>query len=185
MERILRGIMRYRHTTRAEMVREFQKVRDNPEPKAVFFTCMDSRMIPTRFTWENLETSWTFDSLNWYKTPTLCFSDTHVGDMFVIRNAGNLVPHSQFFQDEHYSCEPAGLELGCVVNDIRHIIVCGHSDCKAMNLLHQLQDPEFASKENRIISPLRSWLCTHAGTSLEKFKHLIENGKTIFRKISY
>lgn len=51
MERILRGIMRYRHTTRAEMVREFQKVRDNPEPKAVFFTCMDSRMIPTRFTW--------------------------------------------------------------------------------------------------------------------------------------
>lgn len=32
------------------MVTEFQKVRDNPEPKAVFFTCMDSRMIPTRFT---------------------------------------------------------------------------------------------------------------------------------------
>lgn len=97
--------------------------------------------------------------------------------MFVIRNAGNLVPHSQFFQDEHYSCEPAGLELGCVVNDIRHIIVCGHSDCKAMNLLHQLQDPEFSSRHNRIMSPLRSWLCTHAGTSLEKFKHLIENGE--------
>lgn len=104
------------------------------------------------------------------------FSDTHVGDMFVIRNAGNLVPHSQFFQDENYSCEPAGLELGCVVNDIRHIIVCGHSDCKAMNLLHQLQDPEFASRENRIISPLRSWLCTHASTSLEKYQHLVENG---------
>lgn len=50
MERILRGIMRYRHTTRLDMVKEFQKVRDNPEPKAVFFTCMDSRMIPTRFT---------------------------------------------------------------------------------------------------------------------------------------
>jgi len=83
MERILRGIMRYRNTTRADMVREFQKVRDNPEPKAVFFTCMDSRMIPTRFT------------------------DTHVGDMFVIRNAGNLVPHSGFFTDEPNSCEPA------------------------------------------------------------------------------
>ncbi|CAO1414859.1 unnamed protein product [Diamesa serratosioi] len=152
MERILRGIMRYRHTTKAEMVKEFQKVRDNPEPKAVFFTCMDSRMIPTRFT------------------------DTHIGDMFVIRNAGNLVPHSQHFQDEYYSCEPAGLELGCVVNDIRHIIVCGHSDCKAMNLLNQLQDPEFASQENRRISPLRAWLCTHAGTSLDKFKYLLKHG---------
>lgn len=31
MERILRGIMRYRNTTREQMVREFQKVRDNPE----------------------------------------------------------------------------------------------------------------------------------------------------------
>lgn len=104
--------------------------------------------------------------------------------MFVIRNAGNLVPHSQFFQDEHFSCEPAGLELGCVVNNIRHIIVCGHSDCKAINLLYKLQDKEFASRENRIISPLRSWLCTHASTSLEKFQHLIENGERIL-KISF
>lgn len=31
MERILRGIMRYRHTTREQMVKEFQKVRDNPQ----------------------------------------------------------------------------------------------------------------------------------------------------------
>jgi len=92
------------------------------QPKAVFFTCMDSRMLPTRFT------------------------ETHVGDMFIIRNAGNLIPHAENFQDEYFSCEPAGLELGCVVNDIRHIVVCGHSDCKAMNLLHQLQDPEMASE---------------------------------------
>ncbi|CAG9804792.1 unnamed protein product [Chironomus riparius] len=152
MDRILRGIMRYRNTTRATMVEEFRKVRDNPQPKAVFFTCMDSRMIPTRFT------------------------DTHVGDMFVIRNAGNLVPHSHFFQDEYYSCEPAGLELGCVVNNIRHIIVCGHSDCKAINLLYQLQCSKFASRKNRILSPLRSWLATHAGTSLEKFQYLQEHG---------
>lgn len=66
--------------------------------------------------------------------------------MFSVRNAGNLIPHAQHFQDEHYSCEPAALELGCVVNDIRHIIVCGHSDCKAMNLLYELRDPDFASK---------------------------------------
>lgn len=56
------------------------------------------------------------------------------------------MPHSQFFPDEQHSNEPAALELGCVVNDIRHIIVCGHSDCKAINLLYKLRDPEFASK---------------------------------------
>ncbi|XP_014360291.1 beta carbonic anhydrase 1 isoform X3 [Papilio machaon] len=59
MERILRGIMRYRVLDRASMVKQFQEVRDNPVPKAIFYTCMDSRMIPTRFT------------------------ETSVGDMFV------------------------------------------------------------------------------------------------------
>lgn len=140
------------------------------QPKAVFFTCMDSRMIPTRFT------------------------ETHVGDMFVgnldmlklfmnnkkwlfcnrfffaVRNAGNLVPHAQHFQDEYYSCEPAALELGCIVNDIRHIIVCGHSDCKAMNLLYTLRHKAESTDDQRRISPLKAWLCAHAkNSSLDRF----------------
>lgn len=40
----------------------------NLQPKAVFFTCMDSRMIPTRFT------------------------ETHVGDMFVGKPSKKLSP---------------------------------------------------------------------------------------------
>ncbi|XP_069365917.1 beta carbonic anhydrase 1 isoform X2 [Maniola hyperantus] len=106
---------------------------------------MDSRMIPTRFT------------------------ETCVGDMFVVRNAGNLIPHSQYFVDEMTSCEPAGLELSCIVNDIRHVIVCGHSDCKAMNLLYKLKSKEESSLEQRRISPLKSWLCSHGKSSLDKF----------------
>ncbi|XP_026726370.1 beta carbonic anhydrase 1 [Trichoplusia ni] len=145
MEKILRGVMRYRVLDRASMVKQFQEVKNNPTPKAVFYTCMDSRMIPTRFT------------------------ETDVGDMFVVRNAGNVVPHSQFFYDEMTSCEPAALELGCIVNDIRHIIVCGHSDCKAMNLLYKLKSKEESSIEQRRLSPLKSWLCNHAYTSLDKF----------------
>ncbi|KAI8430182.1 hypothetical protein MSG28_000540 [Choristoneura fumiferana] len=127
------------------MVKQFQQVKDNPVPKALFYTCMDSRMIPTRFT------------------------ETSVGDMFVVRNAGNLIPHSQHFIDEMTSCEPAALELACIVNDIRHIIVCGHSDCKAMNLLYTLKSKEESSTEQRRISPLKSWLCNHGKTSLDKF----------------
>ncbi|XP_048265690.1 beta carbonic anhydrase 1 isoform X3 [Bombus affinis] len=109
---------------------------------------MDSRMIPTRFT------------------------ETNIGDMFVVRNAGNLIPHSQHFVDELTMCEPAALELGSVINNIKHIIVCGHSDCKAMNLLYALRDEDFASKVNRRISPLRAWLYAHASNSLAKFQQL-------------
>ncbi|XP_023014099.1 carbonic anhydrase beta [Leptinotarsa decemlineata] len=148
MDKLLKGIMKYRSNIKENMVKQFVQVKDNPKPKAVFFTCIDSRMLPTRFT------------------------QTNVGDMFIVRNAGNLIPHSQHFLDELTTNEPAALELGCVVNDIRHIIVCGHSDCKAMNLLHKLQNVDFASKDNRRISPLRAWLCTHALSSLEKFQQL-------------
>ncbi|XP_075216066.1 carbonic anhydrase beta [Lycorma delicatula] len=148
MDRILRGVLKYRQTDRKTMVEQFIQVKNNPVPKAVFFTCMDSRMIPTRFT------------------------ETNVGDMFIVRNAGNLIPHSHHFLDEYTTNEPAALELGCILNDIRHIIVCGHSDCKAMNLLYKLRDGNMASKENRRISPLRAWLCNHAESSLIKFQQL-------------
>lgn len=44
MERILRGIMRYRHTTREQMVKEFQKVRDNPQVSEI--TSYDTETNP-------------------------------------------------------------------------------------------------------------------------------------------
>jgi carbonic anhydrase len=45
-----------------------------------------------------------------------------------------------------------------------------------MNLLHQLKCDQFASKKNRILSPLRSWLATHASTSIEKLQYLVDHG---------
>lgn len=41
-----------------------------------------------------------------------------------------------------------------------------------MNLLHLLRNTEFASIDNRRLSPLRSWLCTHAISSLDKYLQL-------------
>ena len=58
------------------------------------------------------------------------FTQTHVGDMFIVRNAGNLVPHSRLYGIDSTTTEPAALELGVVVNNVKHIVVCGHSDCK-------------------------------------------------------
>lgn len=97
---------------------------------------------------------------------------------FPVRNAGNLIPHAQHFQDEYFSCEPAALELGCVVNDIRHIIICGHSDCKAMNLLYSLRDESLATQDQRRISPLKAWLCEHAQSSLDRFLSWKASGMT-------
>ncbi|KYM80890.1 Beta carbonic anhydrase 1 [Atta colombica] len=165
MDRILKGIMNYRKCHREGMVKQFKQVKDHPEPKAVFFTCMDSRMIPTRFTETNIGDMF---------VGTIYYSSIWPNTEFIfsVRNPGNVIPHSHHFMDEFTMCEAAALELGCVVNDIRHIIVCGHSDCKAMNLLYALRDKKFASQANRRMSPLKAWLYAHASSSLTKFQHL-------------
>jgi len=148
IDKILLGVMKYRNTYREGMVKQFKIVRNNPKPKAVFFTCMDSRMLPTRFT------------------------QTEVGDMFIVRNAGNLVPHSNLCGVEEITTEPAALELGCTMNAIKHVIVCGHSDCKAMNMLHTLRDSDAFSREQAKVSPLMAWLMRHGHDSLSKFAQL-------------
>ncbi len=119
------------------MVKQFEAVRNNPnvdllrlglyclQPTAVFFTCMDSRLLPTRVTQSN------------------------VGDMFVVRNSGNMIPHARNYGTLYFfvslmiadsgasgyevsvTTEPAALELAVKRGGIKHVIVCGHSDCKA------------------------------------------------------
>lgn len=142
LEIILRGILSYRSNIQPTMVKQFQEVKANPEPKAVLFSCMDSRVLLTRAL------------------------QSHVGDMFIVRNAGNLVPHNDSLSFDAVTTEPGALELGCVRNKIRQVVVCGHSDCKAMGLLHQLQD----EVGDHIGSPLELWLKKHAGTSISKFQ---------------
>lgn len=52
------------------------------------------------------------------------------GDSFIVRNAGNMVPHSKLIRDRWTPAEAAALELACVRNQVNSVFVCGHSDCK-------------------------------------------------------
>jgi len=148
MAKIFNGVMKYRRDFQRNMVEQFVKVRDNPVPTAVFFSCVDSRVIPSRFT------------------------QTQVGDMFTVRNAGNQVPHSSMFSPTSVGTEAAVLELACVMNTVEHVVVCGHSDCKAMNLLYTLHTDEPWSEETLRTSPLRSWLASHGTQTIKKYAQL-------------
>lgn len=69
-----------------------------------------------------------------------------VGDMFLVRNAGNIVPHSESLTFDAVSTEPGALELGCVRLNIPDVLVCGHSDCRVSGALglrrnHPLMQP--------------------------------------------
>jgi len=144
--KVLEGIMKYRVREQRNMVEQFRKVRDNPTPTAVFVTCVDSRMLPTRFT------------------------QTNVGDMFIVRNAGNMVPHSSLVSSQATATEPAVLELACVMNQVKHVVICGHSDCKAVNLLYDIHtDPNYVSAH---FSPLKNWVTVHGRRTMHEFAKL-------------
>jgi len=73
-------------------------------PKALMISCADSRVVPEH----------------------ILRADP--GDLFVCRNAGNIVPP--------YATQNGGVtstvEFGVMALGVRDIIVCGHSDCGAM-----------------------------------------------------
>lgn len=102
------------------------------------------------------------------------------GQLFIVRNPGNLVPHYRCFENNtSVGGECGALELACSINKVQVTAVMGHSDCKAMNLLHsireQLKEP---SK-----GPLEDWLRAHGRGTVEQFKKLEANnfkGKLVF-----
>ncbi len=104
MENLIAGINRFQNKVHAPRSAEFEKLADGQEPWALFITCSDSRIDPNLLT------------------------QTKPGELFVIRNAGNMVPAFP----TPGGGEGGTLEFAVAVLGVPHIIVCGHSDCGAM-----------------------------------------------------
>ncbi|HUB17571.1 MAG TPA: carbonic anhydrase [Acidobacteriaceae bacterium] len=104
MQRLLQGYARFRREVFPERRSHFRLLADSQHPEILFITCADSRVVPD-----------------------LIFQ-TEPGDMFLCRTAGNIVP-------PHGSMAggvSATIEYAVEVLHVRHVIVCGHSDCGAI-----------------------------------------------------
>ena len=128
MEKLVRGIIEFRANIRPGYREKFAQLALGQSPDALFIACCDSRVVP------NL------------------FASTDPGDLFVIRNVGNLIPacgrggHSS--ADES---EAAAIEFALMKLNVDDIVVCGHSECGAMQAL-------LAGRDTVTAPNLRSWL---------------------------
>jgi carbonic anhydrase len=105
MERIIAGVHRFRRHEYAKNRALYQELAIRQQnPMALFITCADSRVLPHRIT------------------------QTQPGDLFEIRNAGNIVPPHGL----HAGGEQATIEYSLDVLGIKNIVICGHSNCGAM-----------------------------------------------------
>ena len=128
-----RGMVEFERRT-SELVRPYlSRLADVHEPETLFLTCGDARIVP------NLITS------------------SGPGDLFTMRNIGNLVPDHATCAEGADASIGASLEFAVDVLKVREIVVCGHSSCGAMKAL-LAGAPDDAPA-------LRSWL-RHAEPSL-------------------
>ncbi|MFD7049616.1 bifunctional SulP family inorganic anion transporter/carbonic anhydrase [Streptomyces mirabilis] len=132
---LARGISAFQRNT-APLVRgELARLaREGQRPSQLFLTCADSRLVTSMIT------------------------SSGPGDLFVVRNVGNLVPKPG--EESGDDSVAAAIEYAVDVLHVRSITVCGHSGCGAMQALLNAE-PGGAQ------TPLKRWL-RHGVPSLER-----------------
>jgi carbonic anhydrase len=127
MHDIIAGIRTFQRDVYPQYRELFAKLAAGQSPEALVITCSDSRVDPFLLT------------------------QAQPGQLFVLRNAGNLVPK----YDGFVGGVTATIEFAVVGLRVPNIIVCGHSGCGAITgLLH----PE--TLEN--MPHVENWLNRHA-----------------------
>ncbi len=104
MERLIEGYKRFLAEVFPERERNFLALAEWQAPEWLFITCSDSRVLPD------------------------LILGTGPGDLFIARNAGNVVPVTGADVDGI----TAAIEYAVEVLKVKHAIVCGHSDCGAL-----------------------------------------------------
>ncbi len=126
MNKLIRGILDFRKNVLPGRRELFARLATGQSPDVLFITCSDSRVAP-----------------NW-------FASTDPGDLFVIRNVGNIVPPCQPGNKGDTSVA-AAIEFSLGTLGISDIVVCGHSGCGAIRALSN-------GIEKLPSSGLQSWL---------------------------
>lgn len=128
MKKLVNGIVKFRRDVLPSYRETFARLALGQSPDTLFIGCSDSRVAVN------------------------VFASTDPGDLFVVRNVGNMVPpcdeNGQSTADES---EAAAIEFSLNNLKVKHIVVCGHSECGAMQALA-------AGRQKVEMSHLRSWL---------------------------
>lgn len=106
MERLIPGVRRFQKEIFAERQEQYERVAHSQSPHLLFIGCADSRIDPELMT------------------------GSGPGEIFVARNPGAIVP---VYNPEVAAGMHASIEYALTVLEVRFVIICGHSNCGAVN----------------------------------------------------
>jgi carbonic anhydrase len=123
---LVRGVSTFQRDTAPLVRSELARLaKEGQRPAQLFLTCADSRLVTSMIT------------------------TSGPGDLFVVRNVGNLVPAPG--EESGDDSVAAAIEYAVDVLRVRSITVCGHSGCGAMQALME-SEPDSEG------TPLQRWL---------------------------
>lgn len=109
--RLIEGLRRFRAEHFPQYREHYERlVAEGQSPSTLFIGCSDSRVVPDLLT------------------------DSLPGDLFVLRNVGNLIP--PYEEDSSFHGVSAGIEYATEVLGVSDIVVCGHTHCGAIRSLY-------------------------------------------------
>lgn len=126
MIELLRGVQTFNREVYPDHQPLFESLASSQAPATLFITCSDSRIDPSLIT------------------------QTKPGELFIVRNVGNIVPP----YGEMLGGVSSAIEYAVLALKVRNIVVCGHSNCGAMNALWNIGD----EKKFENMPTVRRWL---------------------------
>jgi carbonic anhydrase len=147
MEPLIEGVHKFRNEEFGNYRKLFRKLsQEGQNPHTLFITCSDSRVLAELIT------------------------QSKPGDLFVVKNVGNIVPPSSAQGDTNSTA--AAIEFAVVTLRVNDIVICGHSQCGAISAL-LAKEPVSDSTPH-----LRDWLNLAAPaleTLKKRYTHLRES----------
>jgi carbonic anhydrase len=112
MKKLLQGIVDFRRNVQPGYREKFARLALGQSPDALLIACSDSRVVPN------------------------IFASADPGDLFVVRNVGNLIaPAADDGHTRKDASDAAAIEFAVEHLNVADVIVCGHSECGAMHAL--------------------------------------------------
>lgn len=125
-KRLFEGIREFKANEYIPRQQFFEELGKKQNPHTLFIGCSDSRVVPNLIT------------------------QTFPGELFVVRNIANLVPHYKRHSDT-YLATTSAIEFAVNQMNVSNIIVCGHSNCGGCAALYQ-------DKELKNLPHTKKWM---------------------------
>jgi carbonic anhydrase len=161
VDRLYKGIYRFQRSYFKKEEEFFKRLSRDQNPEVLFITCADARVDP------NLVTQ------------------SKPGDLFIVRNVGNIIPPYDAIRDKNSVA--AAIEFAVLELRVADIIICGHSNCGAIQTLFQeesdLKDMPHLRDWIRIALPVKEIMDKHyAHVSLD-FRNRIAEKENILAQL--